>query len=516
MNRNLVTAFGAIVSSRLVIVIVSAVFTPILVRLLGFGTYGTYATVIALFDLLMIPVSSGINSGVRKYISEDRDQDAWQSYIFAYYFRLAAVLALIAAIALVVVTQTGIIAWIYEPTYTLYFFLLAILVLAAQFREYTRRTLMGLQLEHLGEPLNVLFRVAFAIVALSLAALGFGVAGVLVGQIVGSLIAFCVAIFLISRRISLRKLIEQLPDEYPTAELFSFGYRTVLYVFLLSSLYKVDQILLGTLTTSTLAGYYRAALVLVQFLWIMPRSFQSLMMQSVSDHWAKGRTDVIEELATRVTRYVLLLTLLLAIGLGVLAHVVVPLYYGPAAVPAIQPLLILLPGTVCVAIARPLLTITHSKGDMRVLIMATGAAAGINLVGNILLIPLLGMRGAALATTIGYGSLALLQVWAARTVGYRPLVDARLPQIGVTALLSGLGIWGLTVGIGPMTFAALGVPAIGGLNQTPIVLLIVPPTGFLLYSGLAVATGAITIEEIVEILGRVPDPVGSTAQSLIR
>jgi O-antigen/teichoic acid export membrane protein len=73
VNRNLVTAFGAIAGSRLAIVLVLAVFSPLLVRLLGFETYGAYATVIAMFDLLMILVSSGVNSGVRKYIAEDRD-----------------------------------------------------------------------------------------------------------------------------------------------------------------------------------------------------------------------------------------------------------------------------------------------------------------------------------------------------------------------------------------------------------------------------------------------------------
>lgn len=120
MNRNLVRAFGAIAGSRLVIVLISIGFSPLLVRLLGFGTYGTYATLIAMFDLLMIPVSSGINSGVRKYISEERNADQWKSYVFAYYFRLALVLALLAALALAVSAALGLVSWIYEPSYTPY------------------------------------------------------------------------------------------------------------------------------------------------------------------------------------------------------------------------------------------------------------------------------------------------------------------------------------------------------------------------------------------------------------
>lgn len=467
-----------------------------------------------MFDLLMIPVSSGINSGVRKYISEKRDVDQWQSYVFAYYFRLALVLALLAALALIISAATGLVAWIYKPSYTPYVYLLAILVIAAQLREYTRRTIMGLQLEHIGEPLNVVFRGIFSFTAIALIVFGFGLAGVFVSQIIASLLVFAIAIALVLRRLSLTTLIKQIPDEYPTTEMFTFNYKTIIYIFLLTSLYKVDQIMIAAFTGSRQAGYYRAALVLVGFLWFLPRSFQSLMIQSTSDYWAKNRIDVIEELATRTTRYVLLVTLLLAIGLGALAPVFVPLYYGSGAAPVVLPLLILLPGTVGFAVARPLLTITHAKGEIWILIAATGAAAGINLVLNALLIPLYGMTGAALATTIGYGSLPLFQVYGARYVGYHPFKNVRLSQIGITALLSGIVIVGLAVVLGPTTLTDLGIASFGIFSRISISLIIVPPVGFVLYSWLALRTGAIEMEEILEILDRVPGSVGSSVRSL--
>jgi O-antigen/teichoic acid export membrane protein len=516
VNRNLVRAFGAIAGSRLVILLISVAFSPLLVRLLGFGTYGTYATLVALFDLLMIPVSSGINSGVRKYISEDRNAPQWQSYVFAYYFRLALVLAIIAALALVASAAVGLVAWVYEPSYTPYVYLLAVLVIAAQFREYTRRTIMGLQLEHIGEPLNVVFRAVFAFTAIALVVLDFGLAGVFASQIIASLLVFIIAIILVSRRLSLTTLLKRLPSDYPTTEMLNFNYRTIIYIFLLTSMYKIDQIMVGALAGSEQAGYYKAALVLVEFLWFLPRSFQSLMIQSTSDHWANDRVDVIEELATRTTRYVLLITLLMAIGLGALAPVFVPLYYGADAMPAVQPLLILLPGTVGFAIARPLLTITHANGDMRVLIAATGSAAGINLVLNALLIPFYGMTGAAIATTIGYGSLLLFQVDGARFIGYRPFKDVRLPRIGITALLSGVVIVGLAVVLGPTTLADLGITSLWVVSQTPIALVIVPPVGFVVYSWLALRTGAIDVEEVIEILDRAPGSLGSSVQSFMQ
>ncbi|MFC7190225.1 oligosaccharide flippase family protein [Halocatena marina] len=514
MKRNLVTAFAAIAGSQVAILIVQAAFSPLLVRILGVTTYGEYATLTSAFGLLTILVSSGINGGVRKYISEEREGSNWKNHVFAYYFRLALILALIAAGALVFAAEFGLVGTILQPKYNPYFFLLALLVVASQFREYVRRALMGLKLEHLGEPLNVIYQVSFSVTAIALAALEFGVAGVLVGQIFASMLVFVIAIVFISKHISLGMIFRPVPKDFPRKELFYFNHNTVIYIFLLTSMYHIDVLMLGALTNSELTGYYRAALVLVQFLWLLPRSLQSLMIQSTSDHWAKGRIKMIEDIATRATRYVLLLILLLAIGLGALAPVFVPMYYGVDMKPAIVPLLILLPGTVGFAVARPLLTINHAKGDMGVLIAATGAAAVLNLAFNYTLIPHYGMAGAALSTTIGYGSLPLFQVWGARMLGYNPFKRARLGRISATAILSASVIGIMSVTIGSTTVADVGVPWLGIIGETPIAMLIVPPAGFLLYSLIAIATGAIDLGEVFEILVKIPGPVGSVAQPL--
>lgn len=514
MKRNLVTAFAAVAGSQVAIMIVQAAFSPLLIRVLGASTYGELSILTSGFGLLTIVTSSGINGGVRKYISEERESDNWKNHVFAYYFRLALILALIAAGGLVFAAEFGLVGAILHPKYAPYFFLLALLVLAAQFREYVRRALMGLKLEHIGEPLKVVYQISYSVSAIGLAVLGYGVAGVLVGQILASMIVFVIGFIYISQSLSLRTIFQRTPTDFPRKELFYFNHSTIVYIFLLTSMYKIDVLMLGALTNSELTGYYRAALVLAEFLWLLPRSLQSLMIQSTSDHWAKGRIGMIEDIATRVTRYVLLLMLLLSIGLGALAPVFVPMYLGVEMTPAITPLLILLPGTVGFAVARPLLTINHAKGDMGIVIAATGASAALNLVLNYMLIPQYGMAGAALSTTIGYGSLPLFQVWGARMLGYKPFKNARLGRISATAILSATVIGIMSLTIGSTTVADLGVSWLGIIGEFPIALLIVPPAGFLLYSLIAIATGAIDLGEIFEILVKIPGPVGSTARPL--
>lgn len=509
MSRNLTTAFASIAGSRLVMLVASAAITPALLFFLGSGQFGQYASVMAVFGMLMILVSSGVNGGVRKYISEDRaaEDEQWKDHVFAYYFRLATLFALFAGGLLALGAATGAISTLMDADYDTYFYLLAVLVVAAQLRSVARRALMGLKLEHIAEPLQVVHKVLFGVVAVALAALGYGVPGVLVAFIVASTTVFVVAMALMARQVSLGAIFRPVPEAFPRRELLNFNHLTIVYTFLLTSMYHVDVILLDRLVGHEAAGLYKAALVLVQFLWFVPKSVQSVMIQSTSDLWAKGQTDRIEALATRVTRYSLLVTTLMAVGLGALAADFVPLYYhAPDVELMFGPILFLLPGTLGFAVARPMLSINHAKGDMKTLIAATAAAAVVNLGLNVLLIPRYGMVGAALATTIGYGSLPLLQTGAAKKLGYDPLVDARIGRIAVTTAVAGLPIAVL-----PHLINGSPVPFVG---PSVLTVLVVPPVGFVLFAAAAVATGAVTLDEVFDLLGSLPEPVSSRALAL--
>ena len=493
--------------ARVIMLIASTVITPALLYFLGKGQFGQYASVMAVFSLLMILVGSGINSGVRKYLAEEHEDDEhWKDHVFAFYFRLAAVFSLAGAIIVAVGAYTGILSRFMNGSgdYSMYFYLIAVLVVAAQLRSTSRRALMGLKLEHIAEPLQVLNKVLFGVVAIALAALGFGVNGVLLGFIVASLVVCAVSMLLMGRRVDLSYILRPLPDDFPRRELFNFNHLSVVYIFCLTAMYQMDVLILNVFVGDGQTGLYKAALVLVQFLWFVPQSVQSVMLQSTSDLWAKGKLDRIEFIASRVTRYSLLATILMALGLGALAHDFIPLYYRSVddVNSIILPVLLLLPGTIGFAVARPMLAITQAKGDLKTLIAATGMAAVINIGLNLLLIPRYGMIGAAISTSIGYGSLPLFQIGAARRLGYDPLADARLGRIALTTLLAAVPIIGI-----PMLIH--GIP-----HASLISIIVVAPIGFVTFAVAAVATGAVGLDEVFDILGSLPEPVSSKATAL--
>ena len=499
MKRNVVTAFLSVASSRVLVILVTALITPLLARILGPGLLGEYATLMAVFGLLVILVSSGINDGARKFLAEERDVPDWKDHVFGYYFRLATALAAAMAVLLALAAASGLAASLLGPEYTLYCYLLAALTLAAQFREYALRSLMGLKREDVYGALNVLHKVTFGVLAIVLAwPLELNVVGVLLGHIAASLLTATVAVWFLRGQLDLGAVFERAPDGFPGRELLTFNSLTIVYFLLLTSLYHVDVIMLRGFTTSEQVGYYRIALGLVQLLWIMPKSIQSVMVQSTADLWSKGKTARIEVMATRTTRYTTLFTALLAVGMAALAADFVPIYAGAEYAPAVLPLLLLLPGTLGFAVARPVLAISHAKGDLGPIIAATGASAVLNVLLNLALIPAYGMAGAAVATTIGYGSLPVFNLLAARRLGYRPFAGSRLVRIAAT----------VSIAAGPIFLLSRAIEA-------PLVaLVLVPPAGFAVYAVASILTGAVDVDEVLEVLGALPAPVGPRASRL--
>ncbi|ELZ98098.1 membrane protein [Haloferax mucosum ATCC BAA-1512] len=494
----MVTAFFSIVGGRLFIVLSSVVLTPLLITTLGFELYGRYSTLTAVFGISTILMSSGINSGARKYLAEERSFRDWKSNVFGYYLRLGTVLAVLTAIAFVVAARFGLVATYLGPEYVVGFYGLAGLTIATQFREYARRSLMGLKQEHRSEPLRVLTKVGSRLTLIGIAFLGFEIGGLLVGLIVVNSLVAVLALWWLRESVSLRGALTGPPDGFPTGELFNFNHLSVVYMLFLTSLYHVDVLMLASTVTETQVGYYKSALVINQFLWVIPRSIQSMLIQSVSDLWADDRIEQINEIASRVTRYGMLVVLLLSLGLGALASDFVPMYLGSGSMPVVTPLLILLPGTVGFAVVRPVLAISHAKGDLKPLIAATGAAALLNLGLNASLIPHYGIPGAAIATTIGYSSLPVFNLVSARHLGFKPFVGARLGRVGATAALSSVPIFLLS----------------NAIQNSLVALLFVPPVGLFVFVAVAFAIGAVDIGEVLDVIESLPDPVGSYAAAV--
>ncbi|WP_415379375.1 flippase [Halosimplex sp. TS25] len=509
MDRSILSGFLSIASAKAISLVMGILTTPVLYQLLGPRRVGIFGTVVSVQALFMIFVSAGVTDGVRKYVAEDRDRDRWEGAVVGFYFRLALLLAAAGALLMFSATHFGLVATVFGPAYEPLFYLLVVGVFAAQFWGYARRTLMGFGLERYSEPLKVFNHGLFVGLALPLVALGFGAAGALAGRVFSGLVAAVVGLAIIARKVSLRGATAS-PDWLPRREMLTFNSLTVLLMFLMMSLYHVDVVMLQVLVGGATVGYYKGALTLAEFLWMVPLMIQSVFVHSMSELWSNDRVDRINEIAARTTRYTLLLTALMGLGLVALADVAVPTYLGSEYSPAVTPLVLLIPGAVGFALARPLLAIEQGKGDLRYPIAATGASAVVNALLNLALIPRFGMRGAAVATSVGYASMFVFHLWSAHRIGFQPLADLRVGRVVATVALAA----GPILALPRFVTAHLVVPVVG--VSLPLSLFVVPPAGLVVFLTTAYLTGAVGVGETVDILTSCPDPLGTVGRRLRR
>ncbi|WP_276253188.1 polysaccharide biosynthesis C-terminal domain-containing protein [Halomontanus rarus] len=491
MSRNIVQSFSAIFGSKVALLALTVLTTPLLVRALGSGGYGDYAFMLSTLQWLMVFVYAGAFAGIRKYIAEDQSDTEWINHVFSFYLRLVGVVVVVVVLLILLFSRSTIITSTLGEEFVLYFVLLALVIPVKALFRMCRGGLMGLSLESYSEPLQIVDRLLFAGFAVVLFYVGGSVAAVLGARVITIGVAAVLAVLFIRRRMDLSKLFHRTPETIPRRRLVTYSVSTMVLTFLMISLYHLDVILLRIMVGSTETGYYRAALVTAEFLWFVPIAVQVTLLHSTSKMWVEERYNQLTDVSSRAVRYTLLFTMLLVLGTAGLAEPFLTLYFGPEFDSAVVPLLLLLPGALGFAIARPVFATSQGQENLRILILVTAVSALINAVLNLLFIPRFGANGAAVATSTAYGSMFFLHVWTARQLGFDPISDVRIGRVVATALIAAVPIVGLSMIIDSSLLALVVVPVVGALT----------------FSMFAVVTGAIGMREIVNLASASPFPV---------
>lgn len=488
MDRNIIRNVLAIFSSKVGVLLLTIIVTPLLVRLLGSEGYGDYAFIFSSLQWVLVLVYAGSFNGIRKYISEERSIEGWASSVYSFYLRVVFSIATVVIIAILIFARSNLVVSMFGKEFVLYFYIVALLIPFRVLFRTSRSTLMGFNLEPYVEPLQVVNKIIFGMFVVMFFYFGGNVATVLIGKTIACAITALLALVLVARYIPLSDLVTSTPQFLPRRQLLTYSVSTMILSFLMASMYQLDVILLRTMVGSAETGYYKAALVIAEFLWFTPIAVQIALLHSTSQLWVEEKYDQLTNISTRATRYTLLLTLLLILGIAGLARPFITIYFGPDFESAVLPLLLLLPGVLGFAVARPVIAISQGQDHLRILILATAASALLNFVLNLVLIPLYGMNGAAVATSTAYGSMVLFHVLSAQRLGFNPIADLRLGRIVLLTMTAGIPI--------------IGLPSY--VSSDIISLVVIPIPSLILYSILAFKTGAIDRYEIQDLVSNSP------------
>lgn len=461
-------------------IVISLIFTAILVRVISQEQYGLYASILAGFSLFTLISQGGLFDACRKKIAETSPDGKERSIVITLVLTLSLLYALVSTGGVIVILISDIIPKIYMP----YIVILSVSIIFANVFIVIRGVFFGVQKEHLAEIFNVSRRLLYTSTGLGLAYIGYDLWGVFFGYTLSFILITFIGILFLSRRFSFA-----IPS---TDDIISEGKDIAVYGgFQLiggvsaALLYNADILLVQYFKNSVDTALYKSAILPAEMIWFVPAVIQLAFLQRVAKLWTQGDIDGINKNVKIGIKYGVLSLTLFGVGLFALADPFLSVYFGNDYVGASTTLRLLILGTIFFGLSRVIIPVFQAIGWIRVTELVSAGALVLNIALNVLLIPRFGILGAGIGTTISYVAIfgGNLVIWALSPVDLVP-IQWFVKLVAVQCL-----------------FAAIFITIVSLLDLSPILsLLVFPPFGLFLFTVMNLITGYIPLAPVNSIL----------------
>ena len=224
------------------------------------------------------------------------------------------------------------------------------------------------------------------------------------------------------------QLPSRLPSvSWPTARLLlTYGVPYATMSLAQSMNYDFDILLVQRFLGNGPVGHYSIAASFSEILWYLPMAVGFVLFPRAA---AMSGAAAARETATFM-RWTFALTLVGSLFIAVAAKPIVLVMYGRTYLPAVDPLRLLLIGTVTCCWYHVLSAYLSGQGKLRQMMIASMAGVVLNVAFNVALIPRMGLEGAALGSTISYTVTGLLALYFFSEATALPMREGLLPSRG--------------------------------------------------------------------------------------
>lgn len=174
--------------------------------------------------------------------------------------------------------------------------------------------------------------------------------------------------------------------------------------------YRFDIWVIGDVLGEAQLGIYTVAVGVAQLLFYIPDPFSRVVQPYL---FGQLKDEMLEKFKT-VARINFTAVFVLALFMGLTAHWVLPLLFGQVFGASVVSLYLLLPGIVLSSATKLLVPLVIHGGHQRVNLYSIIAAAVLTIVLDLVLIPRMGIEGAAIATSLAYMTIMLALLWTIR------------------------------------------------------------------------------------------------------
>ncbi|MDD4170409.1 MAG: sugar transferase [Desulfotomaculaceae bacterium] len=402
--RKLFVNIGGTMLRQIVAALMGVGLAVLLARTLGPQGNGTYAMTILLPTLLANLLNLGIPSANAYYIG--RGNISVQSAFYTN-IRLWCILSVLgASLALLVIKVSGaslfpgvpgillVAALFLFPLELLQFFLKSLLQGAQDFRRFNLVSLVT--------PAGTLI---FAIVAVQI--FDLGVQGALLSFGLGYLLGLLFTLGAVRTHFYATEQVK--PGSSYVKQCLGYGWKAHLSNILTFINYRADLYLVNLLLNPIATGIYVIAIQLAERLWMLSQAVSTVILPRLSelDHDEDSR----KRLTPIVARWVFLVTVIVAGIVALLINPLIKILFGAQYLPAAGAFMWLLPGMVLFSFSRVIANDLAARGRPELNMYTALLIVIVNVLANMLLIPKMGIKGAALATTIAYSCNAVVNLF---------------------------------------------------------------------------------------------------------
>jgi O-antigen/teichoic acid export membrane protein len=221
-------------------------------------------------------------------------------------------------------------------------------------------------------------------------------------------------------------------DKEAANESLKYGIK-VMYGNILQYLnYRADILLIGFFLTKTEVGWYYVSVLIAERLLFLTQATSTILLPAASSSAEqREKTPLLSRL-----NFTIVVAGSLTIGLS--SYWLVPVLFSLEYSNSVLPLVIILPGIISLSISKLLSADLSARGSPQYSTYVSILNFCMNIGFNIILIPRIGIAGAALSSTISYSAALILQAYFYKRIANVSITELMLLKKGDLIKLKGV------------------------------------------------------------------------------
>lgn len=403
---NIASSYG-----RFVVAIIAVfMLTPFIIDRIGMEDYGLWALALAVSGMLGL-MDFGLATAAVKYVAEHTAQGDIEgrnrviSTLLTCYLSIGGVtLAIVSLYAFGAYDGSNAGEITGREDFRILCVMVGLMVALGFPLSLFRAALAGSGNMYLSNVAEIIMTVSYTSLSALFLLNGSGLAGLPVAQAIGMSMGLGMLVLLSYRKLDGLKLTLSFRGLKDSKALLAFSGWAFIANAAVLLIMRMDPILIKAMLPLSAVAIYAVAAKIAEYALLLNKQFSNALMPMISQAHGAGASNTVQLVLTNGTRYLMALAMPMLVLIAIYAELLLTLWLGEGFADAVPVLQVLAVAVGCSVLQLNAANVLAMTGRHRFVASSMGASALVNLVVTVILLPRIGLLGAA----IGSLSAALL------------------------------------------------------------------------------------------------------------